>query len=869
MTALRRAWDHLASHKRWDLVLIAAITLLAARGWFNPGVPNGHDTLADALMAYSSAHTVSLQGLLSGWSGNWYLGTPLFYVHAPLVSFLIRALSCAMGWTAGLKLVYLCFWVLSGTFAYLYVYELTRSRVAGFAAGLAYVFLPYHVLEVAFEGHHGAFGLPYMLAPLLFLALERLLRKPGPGYILLNALLLAALVLTYPQVFPILVGPFYVLYAMVGALRERRRGGGYLKTVSAATAGAVGLSLLLTAFWWLPLIDDLRYFAATAFPLEDARGFSATFCQAITLRPAFCCAPGSAFGASGSALTETLRAAPFVMVLGAMLLDRRRWHVWFFCGSLAVAVLLSMGPDSPVKLFSLAYRLVPFFDGLRTPWRFLLFGSLSYAVLIGFFVGAAVRRLRGLSLRPPRAGAAAACFLVLAVLLLLANTWRETREALSTFTLTPEQQSACQWLEEQEDGDYRITDLPLSTWSLTAEGRWVINPICWTWLHDKACVYGGVPATALACTADILDFLSSSRDQGASLDEWLRLFGVRYVVRHRAGADAGPIGPGRGYSLAWSGESLDIYESPACMPRAFAVSYSDRRELPPDGVRLAGAGLGLAVTLSLDEARTRSAAPSLAARFRCTGAGEQWASLGVDVSHMAMDGDDCICLGFYSEQAIAGACITIDALEADGSRYGMDLRIADGIAAGWNDVEIPLRLLLRRDPADGGPAIDPGRTTEVRFGIRERAGGDMPGDFTLWFDRVAVMSAAIDTGLEYRHTGSGRYSVHVDQPSPFRLVLSESYHPGWTATAGGACVPASACFECINGFDLPAGEYDVVLEYTPSPLRAAGCILSGASLLLLLASAALLLALRARRMRSKDRGPVLKWHHFMKEGQDD
>ena len=127
--------------------------------------------------------------------------------------------------------------------------------------------------------------------------------------------------------------------------------------------------------------------------MEAASEYSATFLQAVTLRPSLCCAPSSAYGSAGSVFLEILRILPFILVLLGMILNRRNRYVWFFSVSILIAVLLAMGPDSPINVFGFAHRYVPLFDRLRTPVRFLLFTSLAYAVLIGFCVQAIAERL--------------------------------------------------------------------------------------------------------------------------------------------------------------------------------------------------------------------------------------------------------------------------------------------------------------------------------------------------------------------------------------------------------------------------------------------------------------------------------------------
>lgn len=844
---LDKAKAFLASHRTVDLAALAAITLLAASGWLNFDYPTGHDSMADMLLAQAAGSAISPHSLLSGWSDGWYLGSPIFYVHSSLVSFFIRMASIFFGWVLGTKLLYLSFYLLSGIFASLCVFELTRSRPAGFAAGLAYIFLPYHVLEIAFEGHHGAFGLPYMLTPLVVLFLERLARDPSAKHVLISGLLLVLLLLPYPQVFPFLVGPFLALYLALRIWWQRERGAPYLRKAAMASVTAFALPLFLTAFWWLPLFSEIRHFASTSFPVEASRDFSATFLQAITLRPSFCCAPASAYGESGSGLTEAVRLLPFVLAVLGAVLNYRSKYVWFFSASILLAVLLAMGPDSPVKLFNLAYRCVPFFSGVRTPWRFLLFASLGYSVLIGFCVKGIIDRLGHLS---PARPAAAACVLALACLITVGGTWRESRQAFSTFTLTGDQRQAFEWLEAQADGDYRITDLPWRTWSWSPDNEWVINPVYWTFLHGKDNVYGGIPAAATVYTGDNLEYLGYNLENGSSLDEWLSLYNVRYVLVDKSDDATGNLFLGEGFRLVRPGETIDIYENQAAKPRVFSVFTADRRDIPlwsGAGITAAPAYGGEYLAVSLDEAHALSSAASLSTTFAFSEPGPQWSGLAVGLAGVTLDRDDTLHLSFYSESALPDVGIALDALESDGSRYGLDLNRVDGIRAGWNEVDIPVSLLLLRHSDDENRRLDPEQVTTLWFGAFEIDGADQGRDFRLFFDALWVVSESTDAHLEYAWTGSGRYLVHVNAGSPFRLVLADSYYPNWVARWGNQSVRAELAYQSLNAFDLPAGAYDVTLEFTDSRLRTAGTVISALTVLAMIAGTALLGTKAGRR----------------------
>jgi uncharacterized membrane protein len=229
---IHKVRDHLQKHRAYDIALLVLVSLAATSNWFNLGIPKGHDAVGDMLSAQAASNSIFLHHMLPGWTSDWFMGYPQFYVHPPLSSFLVLASSFPFGWMLGTKLLFLSFFILSGVFAYFYVYELTKNR---------------------------SFSTPCMLIPLILLCLERSIKKPGIKYVLVNGVLLALLTLTFPQVFPLLVGPFLALYVILRIWWERHRGAEYLKSITITSVAAFCLSLLLTAFWWLPLISDTLF----------------------------------------------------------------------------------------------------------------------------------------------------------------------------------------------------------------------------------------------------------------------------------------------------------------------------------------------------------------------------------------------------------------------------------------------------------------------------------------------------------------------------------------------------------------------------------------------------------------------------------
>ena len=847
---IQKARDYLLRHRTTDIALLVIISLAATSNWFNLEIPKGHDAIGDMLYARAASDFIFLHHMLPGWTNDWFMGYPLFYVHPPLVSYLILAFSFPFGWVLGTKLLYLSFFILSGVFAYFYVYELTKNRYASFVAGLAYVFLPYHIIEVGFEGHQGAFGMPYMLTPLILLCLERLIKKPGIKYVLINGVLLALLTLTYPQVSPFLVGPFLALYVIfriaVGGSEHRK----HLKNIIIALAQTLCLALLTTAFWWLPLLSDIHLFNATQFSLADASASSATFLQAITLRPGLCCSPSSAYGSAGSVFLEILRMLPFILVLLGIILNRRNKYVWFFSASILIAVLLAMGPDSPINIFWVAHRYIPFFTGLRTPARFLLFTSLAYAVLIGFCIYGITEQLGHMRLRKLRCFSISLLISVLVSLIIVGNTWQETRTAFSTFTLPADEENALAWLRNTEGGDYRIADPPFDPYVYNTEDRYFINPISWTYLHGKETVeaFSAVKYTAIA-----LESLNTDLQRGPfDMSQWLSIFNVKYVLLDKTN----PLSPNvildENFELVWSSKTIDIYENHSLKPRIFSFSNTNERVIDLyDGntINLSYAEGTQEPVLSLSGEYHLSDELTVKSSYHFSTAYD-YLCLEANVEGIIFSQNDAIHFVFYSQYDMPDVHLSLDMIERDGSRYDVVLDAADGIKAGWNEVNFPISLLSLRYSTDENDHLDLDQIDRLWIGVGKQGNSNQTREFSLYFGKLSLVTQEMNTNIEYTKVRPGKYTVHVNFDSPSYLVLSESYYPTWVARVNGRTIHSQIIYQCLNSFYLEPGEYDITLEFGTSPLRTAGNLISGITFLIICSVAALLLIRNKRRRGS-------------------
>ncbi len=245
------------------------------------GLPNTHDGVG---------HLFRLLDFdLAFRSGDFYprlaphlaldYGYATFTFYAPATLYLGEAFRFfGLGYIASLKSLFAVSLLFSALGMYLLGREIYGWR-GGLVAALAYVYLPYHLLDVYTRADVGeALGLAW--CPFVLWSLWRVVAVPRGSTIGVAGLLLAALVATH-NLTALLVAPLLAVVLVVapGVAPWRRL---------QASAAVVVLASLLSAFYWVPVLAQLRTIDTSALTsgffdsqLADALaagGRSSTFC---------------------------------------------------------------------------------------------------------------------------------------------------------------------------------------------------------------------------------------------------------------------------------------------------------------------------------------------------------------------------------------------------------------------------------------------------------------------------------------------------------------------------------------------------------------------------------------------------------------
>jgi Bacterial membrane protein YfhO len=305
---------------------------------------------------------------------------------------LARLLSALpQSWNAFIVLAY----VLAGSFAYCYLYTLTRSRLAATVAGLVYSMSGFMMTHL---GHAGMIHAAAWM-PLLVCALERLRQRVDRIWLVIGVLAVVGCGLGgHPQisVYGLGIGLFYTVVR--GRSAPIGRGRFYRQA-----AGLLGVGVGLCAIQVLPTLELSRLSLRSEMTFEAFLQFSLPRSQTLQLIFPYFFGAGFAlpYGVYAGAETywgrwgmgETsgyLGLLPMMLVgIGAIAYpDRAIVRFWLGCG--LIALILAFGGD--LCLGQLLYH-VPVYNQFRAQGRHFIEVAMAASVLSGLGVAAIQQRV--------------------------------------------------------------------------------------------------------------------------------------------------------------------------------------------------------------------------------------------------------------------------------------------------------------------------------------------------------------------------------------------------------------------------------------------------------------------------------------------
>ncbi len=380
------------SWRRFDryLLLVVAFSVFAWAPLLTPAYFfQAHDAPHSIFYLVEFDQTLRDGYLWPRWAPDFAFGYgyPLFNIYAPLAIYAAEILHLlGLGLVGSVKTMYVLGTIGAGLTMYVFVRRLF-GREAGLLAAVAYMYVPFHLVEIFVRSAYSEF-IALALLPLVLYAFTELVAAPNVRRLALAGLIYGALALTHHTTF-FTFTPFvmaYILYLLVSTWRKK----GIQRALRATlyTLGSGLLGLALSAILLVPMLTELRYVKVeqwTAFNYDYGQHF-VYFSQLLS--------PLWDYGYSGPGMEDgmsfQLGVVTTVLIVfgGWRTLAGRFSHrgaALFFLAATALIVWLL----SPAAQF--AWQVLPIASLVQFPWRLLGLCALTMSVVAGSLVAKQIR----------------------------------------------------------------------------------------------------------------------------------------------------------------------------------------------------------------------------------------------------------------------------------------------------------------------------------------------------------------------------------------------------------------------------------------------------------------------------------------------
>lgn len=358
-------------------ILLILIGLMMTAALWNGFTLWGHSAQMDTYRQLSFDRCIREGILFPRWIPDTYYGygSPLFHFYGPLPYYATELFILAgVPIPEAIKATMVFFLILSGLAMYLFCRDFS-GPLGSFLAGLAYMFAPYHLVDL-FVRH--AFGelVAFAFVPLIAWGLTGMIKGRLGLRFAVGATALAALIFTHNVTAMLGLGFAALWWMMLAiAVRSWRR--------IAWGAGMLACGLVIASFFWVPVMveKDLTY--AQESLTGGYFAYSDHFVHPAQLVVPFWGYGGSRKGVAEDRMSFQVGVVHLLFFLAAIVLFVSGFHRAPEAAPLVVYGMFVLIGSAfmmlPVSNF--LWRLFPMLAFVQFPWRFLLFAAFGASIL--------------------------------------------------------------------------------------------------------------------------------------------------------------------------------------------------------------------------------------------------------------------------------------------------------------------------------------------------------------------------------------------------------------------------------------------------------------------------------------------------------
>lgn len=371
----------------WDVVLIVALSAFAWAPLLGPPYfLNAHDAPHSVFFLNQFDQAIRDGVLYPRWGVDFALGYgyPLFNMYSTLAFYVAEVFHLlGAGLTGAVKLTFGLAFVLSGLTMYAFA-KRVLGRGAGLLAGVVYVYVPYHLVDIYVRCAFAEF-FAFVFPPLILLLFYELAQSGRARYVALSGLAFAGLLLTHAPtafIFTMLLVP-YVAFLVLSGVKA-----GWKEPVRLAglSLGSAVLALGLSSIFLLPMLAEKGYVVESQWT-QGSFGYAKHFVYPSQFFSAFW-----GYGYAGEGLQDEMSLqlglwATALAVVGATYslyrgVVRGRALVAFFLAASLVIIVAMMPWALPI------WQTLPLAAFVQFPWRLLALAAVTMSFLSGSAVHA-------------------------------------------------------------------------------------------------------------------------------------------------------------------------------------------------------------------------------------------------------------------------------------------------------------------------------------------------------------------------------------------------------------------------------------------------------------------------------------------------
>jgi uncharacterized membrane protein len=373
----------------WSVLLLVALSVFAWAPLVGPPYfLNAHDAPHGVFFLNQFDQAIRDGVLYPRWGVDFALGYgyPLFNIYSTLAFYVAEVFHLlGAGLTAAVKLTYILGFILSGLTMYAFAKRVFGAE-AGVLAGVVYIYVPYHLLDVYVRsGFAEFFALVFL--PLILLLFYDLIEQRRVHHLALTGLAYSGLLLTHAAtafIFTMLLVP-YVAFLIFSRIRIGRV---ELLRLIGLSLGAAALALALSSIFLLPMLMEKGYIVESQWT-QGSFGYAKHF-----VYPSQLFSPFWGYGYAGEGLQDEMSlqlgvlATVLALVGVTYSLYKRvngKGQIAFFLVASLLIILAMMPAALPL------WEALPLAAFVQFPWRLLGLAALT----VSFLSGSAVHAFSG------------------------------------------------------------------------------------------------------------------------------------------------------------------------------------------------------------------------------------------------------------------------------------------------------------------------------------------------------------------------------------------------------------------------------------------------------------------------------------------